>query len=177
MAHVNFFHDYVGIEHSAIWNYLLTSLLLFNEHMLATNFLAMQTDVSLSNLLLLQNEVALGKIHSAITIANEIILNASRSEFHNAPFRPAILIENCYISVSKGAVIQYAALIQAHLSYLTLLHSNSWRQNLRDFAIGDILVMAQILQRFGEGEVIATLMTDVVKANVSLKTERLGLKP
>uniref|UniRef100_A0AC34FTH4 Uncharacterized protein n=1 Tax=Panagrolaimus sp. ES5 TaxID=591445 RepID=A0AC34FTH4_9BILA len=191
IAHAKFFHDYMGIEHSSIWNYLLTCLLLFNEYQLATTLLAMQTDVSLSNLLLLQIEFAQGRIPEALTVANELILSSSVAEFHKSPFREAVLIENCYLSLPKvaefhkspfreavliencylslpkGAVIQYTALIQAHICFLILVRTLSTKPQLRDFALGNIMVMSQVLQRYGQGEVITRLIAAFIKTNNS----------
>uniref|UniRef100_A0A914Z5K6 Uncharacterized protein n=1 Tax=Panagrolaimus superbus TaxID=310955 RepID=A0A914Z5K6_9BILA len=167
IAHAKFFHDYMGIEHSSIWNYLLTCLLLFNEYQLATTLLAMQTDVPLSNLLLLQIEFAMGRIPEALSVANEIILSSSVSDFHNSAFREAVLIENCYLSLSKGAVIQYTALIQSHICFLILVRTLSTKPQLRDFALGNIMVMSQVLQRFGQGEVITRLIAGIIKTNNS----------
>lgn len=161
-----FFNEFYSIENDEIWTYFLNCLLICGEYNLATNLLAYQRNATLSNLFLLQIQFSTGKIFEALTIANSIILT-SKKEMNSGIFYPPCLIENLFVKVERTAVVPYVALIQTHLSFLILSKNKNLNNEQRDFILGNIFIMAQLLYKHGNGESLARFICEILETKVS----------
>uniref|UniRef100_A0A7E4VQD0 F-box domain-containing protein n=1 Tax=Panagrellus redivivus TaxID=6233 RepID=A0A7E4VQD0_PANRE len=168
----SFFDDYLGLDFVQLWSYFLTALLLFEEYTLAGTLLSMQVDVAMSNLLFLQVELGQGRLKEALSIANAL-LSTLDTQWHSAAFHPGIVLDHRFISVEKGGVIQYIALIQAHICFLLGSQAANLAPELRDFVLGDALVMSQLLYLYGMGGTISTYVSQIIEKNKSFTFPRL----
>ena len=170
ISQANFFEDLYSVDKSEIWNFMLNSLLILSEYELAKNLISLQRDVTLSNLILLQIELGSGKISEALTVANLLISNSDR-KFNSKIFKIPCLIENCFVSTPILSIIPYISLIQTHLNFLILCKNQKLNNENGDFILGNILIVAQVLDKHNCGKTIVKFIAEILEEKVSLSFE------
>ncbi|KAE9551260.1 hypothetical protein FO519_005517 [Halicephalobus sp. NKZ332] len=162
ISQANFFEDLYSVDKTELWSYMLNSLLILGEFDLAKNLISLQRDVTLSNLFLLQIELGLGKIPEALNVAN-LLLSNSTSDLNSTIFNPPCLIENCFVSTPISATVPYISLVQTHLNFLILCKNHKLNNENRDFILGDILIVSQVLDKHGCGKALAKFIAEILE--------------